>query len=1102
MKSPLLQKLIASLVIIVLVAPLAFFIPPDKVRAQEVPSVGYQYGNMPSGVSIEGLSAMFIACVLGNKKVKELLGKGFEKIGDWLGIGKGGRGGKKPGKDAESTGQEPAEAVPIENDYFKVKFKRIAEEQEKTKEEEQKANYKGQCLDAVAYAYAKELLSGITGSTINWINSGFKSYDLATGEVSNAPTFIQNPGDFFGNLFRTEILGLSNLIGYDQERFPFGRAVARELRRSIRYSFERNARFTLNEVIWNSVGEGYTYDDFYNDFTIGGWNAYLALSLPQNNPIGFRFMAGEEAARRTAGTLQTRAQNLRAELQMGDGFFSIKQCVLAEILEDVVPGESPEAPPSELITTLQENPAPQDVAWDKKDFEVDPQGDPIIGDMRCVKWANATPGQAIVNQMNITLGSTQRQLELADELNESLAAIFDALLLQLFSDEGGLVNVEYKYGKINGAGGLTTTRTTGSQIEAYLGGKMPRKPDFECEVPYLIFLQQKYIGDIDGATQSPFSFEISGSGLEEPWKLLIGTIAEEENGEPTGEFAFTVDKDNDGALEQDEICIDPDTVGADTVVPCPGTSVFDQDPESDTFGECVDALGNRQVIECEEGTFDPVLMECVDEQGQTSPNQCSNIVDPQTGEVTAIIGCGSTFDPQTGQTTGNINPFTGEIVDPHTGDTVANIDPLTGRPTTGGEIEPTEFEAEIVGDPECPTGLVCDSETGSIIGKIIPGDPGEPFRDPAPLWKGIPENNKKLDHIIKRTQQLDFCIPGPHPGWEREAEIKKQELIEEARQKIFAVTDEEETLKIIEDIGGMLSLGISTQIANWLGWGEASRAEKKALAFENFKKKLNEVHQFYLNYINSYLSPESISYSFLLGRDSLTEIRKLDRRTREKDVNEQKRTLAKEAKNKLIFLMSNHNKIKEASLSASEEEKELEKLESVLIDAVPNMVSRDLISSSEEDLFMLQSDIEYDEFLLKQCIEDANTAYDYHWGVAMELNEQPSRIRKIPHPEQFETITFADDSKMTLQDVENDNIDAKKGYGDGTIRRTFIYEEQMFYKEEPYPDDWWEEIDGYPEKGCNPNESPNRGGEDNEIRPDFCDDLIGFEKQMGNSIIY
>lgn len=49
------------------------------------------------------------------------------------------------------------------------------------------------------------------------------------------------------------------------------------------------------------------------------------------------------------------------------------------------------------------------------------------------KMENTTPGAIIADQLKVNLGSSARQMELADEIGESLAAIFNALIQQLVS---------------------------------------------------------------------------------------------------------------------------------------------------------------------------------------------------------------------------------------------------------------------------------------------------------------------------------------------------------------------------------------------------------------------------------------------------------------------------------------------------------------------------------------------------------------------------------------------------------------------------------------------------------------------------------------------
>ena len=71
-------------------------------------------------------------------------------------------------------------------------------------------------LKQVLRAFARRLLAQMTQSTVNWINSGFHG----------APLFVESPGSFFKDIAKYEIKNLVNTIGYDNNRFPFGKSFA------------------------------------------------------------------------------------------------------------------------------------------------------------------------------------------------------------------------------------------------------------------------------------------------------------------------------------------------------------------------------------------------------------------------------------------------------------------------------------------------------------------------------------------------------------------------------------------------------------------------------------------------------------------------------------------------------------------------------------------------------------------------------------------------------------------------------------------------------------------------------------------------------------
>ncbi len=97
----------------------------------------------------------------------------------------------------------------------------------------------------------------------------------------------------------------------------------------------------------------------------------------------------------------------------------------------------------------------------------------------CIRWETVTPGTVIADQLKINLGSSVRQLELADSLNESLSAIFEALVNQLVNQGlSSLSNI--KNTSTNGLGGAGNNKVydssgidiSGISAEGILGNKL------------------------------------------------------------------------------------------------------------------------------------------------------------------------------------------------------------------------------------------------------------------------------------------------------------------------------------------------------------------------------------------------------------------------------------------------------------------------------------------------------------------------------------------------------------------------------------------------------------------------------------------------------
>lgn len=227
-------------------------------------------------------------------------------------------------------------------------------------------------LDTALWILVKGILSSIVHQIINWINSGFDD-----SIFSGMPSFILDPNSFF--------LALANeASGIFFEEFnqtevcaPFKSSVQSSLQ-AVNDAYQSPSGAFQSAMTCSSEN----LEDFYDDFNNGGWDAWLAMfNNPQNNPSGAYLLSLDELDNRIA-----RAEKMgELEAEWGQGFRSLKECV-----------------------------------------EEDEAGN-------CLRYQNTTPGKVIVDQLNLALGSPLRQLELADELEEFLAAIFNALINQLIN---------------------------------------------------------------------------------------------------------------------------------------------------------------------------------------------------------------------------------------------------------------------------------------------------------------------------------------------------------------------------------------------------------------------------------------------------------------------------------------------------------------------------------------------------------------------------------------------------------------------------------------------------------------------------------------------
>ncbi len=315
-----------------------------------------------------------------------------------------------------------------------------------------KANMREECVNAIAYYAAKKMLAKISISTINWINGGFEG----------KPLYLENPGSFFQGIIDEEVSGITDAIGFDPLRFPNGRVLAEHLLDSVSRSFEENAAYSLGQIVQNDQGFISTDPTAKTKFSNGGWNGFLAATLePQNNPVGFFFMVAQKIDSNAGGKTEAR----REELRQGEGFLSVQKCVEPNNYPKNLSKKEIESQKRDIqrqLDKLTDDLAAYDrykktgigggIGRDFKDPNFGPTTQSKIAALRtqlngfiCTRYEVQTPGKAIASSLDITLGTSTRQLELADDINESLAGIFDALFSQLAQQ--GLASLSKGYTK-------------------------------------------------------------------------------------------------------------------------------------------------------------------------------------------------------------------------------------------------------------------------------------------------------------------------------------------------------------------------------------------------------------------------------------------------------------------------------------------------------------------------------------------------------------------------------------------------------------------------------------------------------------------------------
>ncbi|MEK7564560.1 MAG: hypothetical protein AAB510_03285 [Patescibacteria group bacterium] len=290
--------------------------------------------------------------------------------------------------------------------------------------------------------FARRLLQQMTQATINWINSGFHG----------APLFLERPGAFFKDIGKYEIKKLVNIIGYDSNKYPFGKSTAINTIESYKKQFATNAQYSLSQV----TRDPQLLSRYRNNFSVGGWNGFLLnTQYPQNNSLGFQMMYEDELAKRLRGTGQNQADIVKDTLQQGMGFLSPQTCpsnprynnLKNQFNQPTFKSSTPEPTEPEVPTR---RPDESNDEWNTRYNSIYDTYDEqklqwsIKNDNERINWesengcpgglVNTTPGSVVSAQIMKAITGPYDQTSLAAAMGNSLSAIFDALLNKFMKD--------------------------------------------------------------------------------------------------------------------------------------------------------------------------------------------------------------------------------------------------------------------------------------------------------------------------------------------------------------------------------------------------------------------------------------------------------------------------------------------------------------------------------------------------------------------------------------------------------------------------------------------------------------------------------------------
>jgi hypothetical protein len=246
----------------------------------------------------------------------------------------------------------------------------------------------------------KAVVNSVVKSTIDWMNRGF----------DGSPAYVTDPGGYFANIAD----GVAGDFIKGGDLGFLCSPIQAQVRLSLKkyYSSTYVPQCTLSKI-------GVNLENFYEDFSQGGWDAWREVTqIDSNNPYGAYLAAQVEIDNRVVAAVGDK----KAALDWGQGFKSVATCAKRNASTD------------DLIKWQNAHP---------NDSTIPPNYNPNYGPGVCIQeGAGITPGATVKSHLDAILPGNNyiKQLTSADQFDQLFTALYNGFMQKFAYGKKGLLD--------------------------------------------------------------------------------------------------------------------------------------------------------------------------------------------------------------------------------------------------------------------------------------------------------------------------------------------------------------------------------------------------------------------------------------------------------------------------------------------------------------------------------------------------------------------------------------------------------------------------------------------------------------------------------------